>query len=991
MKSIFTLLFLATVSFLVKPASAYAQVANSTDSTALVDLYNATNSPGWAHHTNWITGPLSSWYGVKLDTLGRVTDLNLDSNNLTGVLPASMGNMIKMQNLLLNANKLTGPVPTSFNNYTRILKLDLSDNRFNFDGIEQLDPGILSYSTLGIQRGLPIAFTGGKIIISGAGGTPAYRTYSLSGAGAISNDSAFTISASGTYFATVTNSKIAGLQLYSDTIVVTLTKAFVADSNAVVAFYNATGGPAWTNHTNWLTSAPLGSWYGITLGANGMVTNINLPGNNLTGQIPANLTITSLIFLKQLNISSNQLNGRIPPKTGTLNRLVEINLSHNSFTGTLPDFSKLTLDTANFSYNQLSGNAMLFTSVKYEYLGHNNLTSVSHGANLVAPKFFDVSYNNINFTGVSTLTPLGTSVFQFQPQYPVELHVNNLKLSVTVAGYNRYGYTDYAWYRGSTHIITNSGDSTLLIDHPGQYSAIITDENLPAGYQLYTDTVTVTTIANTADSLALVDLYNATNGPGWTNHTNWLTGPLYTWFGVIVNAGGHVADVTLDSNNLAGALPASMGNLTELISFNVQGNKLTGSIPAEFGGMAGLTSLNLSGNLLESAIPATLGNLANLRYLDVSFNKLTGGIPVALSNLANLQTLNLSNNLLADTLPVELGNLTGISYLLLNNNNLAGRIPETLNNLTAATSINIAGNRFQWLGLGRLADHTLSVLNFNPQQNLPLIYDTSAATVSFDYASDIDFSEGYAKITWTFPAGGNPDDIDNDAITTPRYWSALLSGFYRAEVNVSFKHNPSKSHFILTTDGLNIDRTLPVKLTTLTGQLIHNQAFLNWQTASELNSSYFGIQRSVDGTNFTTVGKVAAAGTSAVTKNYQYTDALTGLAAMPAALYYRLQQVDKDGKQSLSKTIVLNPSVSSSLIMYPNPVHGLLNVRVKDIPGNAVVTIIDAGGKTLLAQTAKTVTGGQTISLNTSRLAAGVYVVHVQYNGQSEEQKFIKE
>ena len=61
--------------------------------------------------------------------------------------------------------------------------------------------------------------------------------------------------------------------------------------------------------------------------------------------------------------------------------------------------------------------------------------------------------------------------------------------------------------------------------------------------------------ASTSDSLALVDLYNSTNGPDWTNHTNWLTSaPLSTWFGVFLD-GPYVNSIALQHNNLVGTLP----------------------------------------------------------------------------------------------------------------------------------------------------------------------------------------------------------------------------------------------------------------------------------------------------------------------------------------------------------------------------------------------------------------------------------------------------
>src|SRR3984885_7117915 len=147
MKSIFTFFLLITI-FIIKPGTAKAQVADAGDSLALVDLYDSTGGAGWTHHTNWLTGSVTTWYGVKLDTAGRVTHLLLDSNNLAGIIPSSMGVLVKMQYLYLNTNRLSGPVPgLAFNNYTRIKLLDLRDNYFTFAGTELINADVAKYSS----------------------------------------------------------------------------------------------------------------------------------------------------------------------------------------------------------------------------------------------------------------------------------------------------------------------------------------------------------------------------------------------------------------------------------------------------------------------------------------------------------------------------------------------------------------------------------------------------------------------------------------------------------------------------------------------------------------------------------------------------------------------------------------------------------------------------------------------------------------------------
>ncbi len=195
------------------------------------------------------------------------------------------------------------------------------------------------------------------------------------------------------------------------------------------------------------------------------------------------------------------------------------------------------------------------------------------------------------------------------------------------------------------------------------------------------------------DRDALVALYEATNGPGWQDKTNWLTdAPLGQWHGVTTNSSGAVVELSLVGNDLAGALPPQIGNLASLSSLTLRVNALTGSIPPELGNLADLTFLWLSENQLSGTIPPELGNLANLGGLLLSQNQLSGTIPPELGNLANLSGLWLFSNRLTGTIPPELGNLANLSGLLLSQNELAGTIPPELGNLANLASLDLYGN-----------------------------------------------------------------------------------------------------------------------------------------------------------------------------------------------------------------------------------------------------------------------------------------------------------
>ncbi len=184
------------------------------------------------------------------------------------------------------------------------------------------------------------------------------------------------------------------------------------------------------------------------------------------------------------------------------------------------------------------------------------------------------------------------------------------------------------------------------------------------------------------DSLALVALYEATDGANWDADAIWdLIEPINTWYGVILNNSGCVSEVNLSFDGLDGSIPPELGDLNSLIYLSLTGNQLSGSIPTEFGNLHNLSHLRLADNQLSGSIPSGLGNLDNLMYLDLGRNSLSGNIPPELGNLNNLIYLDLDRNGLGGNIPPELGNLSSLEHLYLNYNGLNGNIPPELGNL----------------------------------------------------------------------------------------------------------------------------------------------------------------------------------------------------------------------------------------------------------------------------------------------------------------------
>ncbi len=199
-------------------------------------------------------------------------------------------------------------------------------------------------------------------------------------------------------------------------------------------------------------------------------------------------------------------------------------------------------------------------------------------------------------------------------------------------------------------------------------------------------------VCNEQDSLALVALYNVTNGDEWTDNSGWLIDSVYKWNGITLDDNGRVTVIDLSENNLVGTIPADIGDLSNLQTLYLNKNELTGSIPSELTNLSELVNLDLSGNELTGTIPAGIGSMSNLVVLNLSSNSFTGDIPPELGNLSNLQYLMLGYNNLSGSIPSQFGNLSSLRYLYLKKSGLNGAIPSELGTLTNLGYINVSSN-----------------------------------------------------------------------------------------------------------------------------------------------------------------------------------------------------------------------------------------------------------------------------------------------------------
>jgi surface protein len=195
------------------------------------------------------------------------------------------------------------------------------------------------------------------------------------------------------------------------------------------------------------------------------------------------------------------------------------------------------------------------------------------------------------------------------------------------------------------------------------------------------------------DYAALEAFYNATNGPTWTNNTNWLSDePLNAWAGVTLDTNGRVSRLNLGGFGLSGTLPPEIGDLDALESLGLAFNNISGTIPTELGNLSNLKGLVLSANPFTGTIPSSIGNLSSLESIQIAQTNMSGPIPQKIGNLSNLVNLGLFTNNFTGPLPAEFGNLTSLQYLSLIDNDINGVIPSSLGNLPNISSISLDDN-----------------------------------------------------------------------------------------------------------------------------------------------------------------------------------------------------------------------------------------------------------------------------------------------------------
>ncbi|WP_299242517.1 immunoglobulin domain-containing protein [uncultured Aquimarina sp.] len=635
-----------------------ADCVSAEEKAALVALYNSTDGANWTNNVNWLSNePVSEWAGVIVEDC-KVTRLFLGDNNLVGVLPNEIGDLINLEQLHLNTNSVSSTIPDQIGNLSNLKLLYLYGNEISGvlpESIGNLtNLNNLSLASNKLEGNIPSSFSNLTNIIA----------LSLGGNIGITGDVSFLFKLP----------NISSLEVWS----CNLTEEFTTDFD-----YVNTSLTKLIISNNGLTGVFDFGKYMPNL------QNLSAQDNELNGEFSA-YGFTELLNIERLYIERNQIFGSIPvgPK---LENLIRLDFSENNLEGQIPDIftdSSLMRDF-QMNNNRFSGKLPLF--------GVNSLTKVYVFHNNFVYDDFQASYNDAAFS------------YNFQAALeaaPDQTISKGDTLTILANERLLEDNNQYAWFKsddgGATFVNTgitskDYSKENVDVDDAGIYKLQITNLTYP-GVTLAQEATSITIDLDTcgvsdAEKQALVDLYNSTDGANWTNNTNWLTdAPVCDWYGVTV-VDGKVIELRLGNNNLVGQIPSTIQGLTSIEYLSLGLNKLNGSIPNEIGSLSNLKKLYLNSNSLAGAIPQSIGNLTNLTNFHLNDNNLTGVIPSGITSLLKLEYLHLHENQIEGNIPNDIGSLRNIIVLNLGYNNLEGTIPVSIGNFFKTTFIYLNNNR----------------------------------------------------------------------------------------------------------------------------------------------------------------------------------------------------------------------------------------------------------------------------------------------------------
>ena len=274
--------------------------------------------------------------------------------------------------------------------------------------------------------------------------------------------------------------------------------------------------------------------------------------------------------------------------------------------------------------------------------------------------------------------------------------------------------------------------------------------------------------------------------------------------------------------------------------------------------------------------------------------------------------------------------------------------------------------------MGGDLDHVSDRDFWHVRTNKPLsnvsLHWRDRASISLVDNCDLDFLRvayvNAGSSVWQEMSGSLDGDCSTGSITVASFGSGSRSAEQEYEMTLGS-----------TDDGNKL--VLPIELVSFTASCDGNSVDVKWTTASEKNNDYFILEKSYDAVNFNEIARIAGAGNSIEENNYAYTD----YEYYGGEMYYRLLQVDYDGKRSASEIIVVkcaDNEFDPAVAVFPNPFGSELTLSLSNFANKpATVEIFDIMGTLVMSKDIDATGNDYEIVLNLDNLSAATYTIRV--------------